>query len=154
TRRFTSPKIPRLRNRRTWKAGASAFPSGRRPRESTCAACSPTSTASTSPGSSGSRRDCASREGERRSSSSWPPEEGLKGNLAGLLIDVPAKGARAAVMSARGGRGARLFNDYRTAEAEYWRKTRIFPIMHVLVLKREVYERDRWIAMNLFQAFS
>jgi len=47
----------------------------------------------------------------------------------------------------------RLFKDYRVAEAEYWKKTRIFPIMHVLALRRDVYERDRWLAMNLFKAF-
>ena len=38
-------------------------------------------------------------------------------------------------------------------ELEYFRKTRIFPIMHVVVLRRDVYERDRWVAMNLLQAF-
>ena len=41
----------------------------------------------------------------------------------------------------------------REPELEYFRKTRIFPIMHVVVLRRDVYERDRWIAMNLLKAF-
>jgi len=45
------------------------------------------------------------------------------------LVDMLAKGDLDAVMSAREVPGARLFKDYRTAEAEYWKKTRIFPIM-------------------------
>ena len=47
----------------------------------------------------------------------------------------------------------RLFADYRPVEVAYARKTGIFPIMHVVALRREVYERDRWLAMNLFKAF-
>jgi 4,5-dihydroxyphthalate decarboxylase len=69
------------------------------------------------------------------------------------LVDMLEKGDLDAVMSAREVPGTRLFKDYRTAEAEYWKKTRIYPIMHVLALRRDVYERNRWIAMNLFQAF-
>jgi 4,5-dihydroxyphthalate decarboxylase len=46
-----------------------------------------------------------------------------------------------------------LFEDYVSVEEPYFRKTRIYPIMHVVVLRREAYERDRWIAMNLFKAF-
>jgi len=69
------------------------------------------------------------------------------------LVDMLAKGDLDAVMSAREVPGVRLFRDYRAAEAEYWKKTRIFPIMHVLALRRDVYERNRWLAMNLFQAF-
>jgi len=69
------------------------------------------------------------------------------------LVDLLQEGELDAVMSAREVPGARLFKDYRAAEAEYWKKTRIFPIMHVLALRRDVYERNRWIAMNLFQAF-
>jgi 4,5-dihydroxyphthalate decarboxylase len=69
------------------------------------------------------------------------------------LVDMLAKGDLDAVMSAREVPGVRLFSDYRAAEAEYWKKTRIFPIMHVLALRRDVYERNRWLAMNLFQAF-
>jgi 4,5-dihydroxyphthalate decarboxylase len=69
------------------------------------------------------------------------------------LLGMLAAGELDAVMSAREIPAPRLFKDYRAAEAEYWKKTRIFPIMHVLVLRRDVYERDRWIAMNLYQAF-
>ena len=69
------------------------------------------------------------------------------------LVGMLAAGELDAVMSARELAAARLFKDYRAVEAEYWKKTRIFPIMHVLVLKRDVYEANRWIAMNLFKAF-
>jgi 4,5-dihydroxyphthalate decarboxylase len=69
------------------------------------------------------------------------------------LVQMLAAGELDAVMSAREIPARRLFSDYRTAEAEYWKKTRIFPIMHVLVIRRDVYERDRWIAMSLYQAF-
>ena len=70
------------------------------------------------------------------------------------LVEMLEKADLDAVISAREVPGARLFKDYRAAEAEYWKKTRIFPIMHVLVLRRDVYERDRWLAMNLFKAFA
>jgi 4,5-dihydroxyphthalate decarboxylase len=69
--------------------------------------------------------------------------------LAGML----ASGELDAVISARDPGGPRLFPDYLPVEFEYYRKTRIFPIMHVVVLRREVYERDRWVAMNLVSAF-
>ena len=69
------------------------------------------------------------------------------------LADMLAKGDLDAVISARDPGGERMFPDYPAAEAAYFRKTRVFPIMHVVVLRRDVYERDRWIAMNLFQAF-
>ncbi len=47
----------------------------------------------------------------------------------------------------------RLFPDFVSVEQKYWRDTGIFPIMHVIGIRREVYEQNRWIAMNLYQAF-
>src|SRR5436853_144649 len=62
------------------------------------------------------------------------------------LLGMLAAGELDAVMSAREILARRLFSDYRAAEAEYWKKTRIFPIMHVLIIRRDIYEQDRWIA--------
>jgi 4,5-dihydroxyphthalate decarboxylase len=54
---------------------------------------------------------------------------------------------------ARGDTGVRrLFDPSGPAEVEYYRRTGIFPIMHVLVLRRDVYERNRWLARSLYDA--
>jgi 4,5-dihydroxyphthalate decarboxylase len=47
----------------------------------------------------------------------------------------------------------RLFPNYRRAEMEYFNKTGLFPIMHVIVIKRSIYEKERWIAQTLYKAF-
>jgi 4,5-dihydroxyphthalate decarboxylase len=52
-----------------------------------------------------------------------------------------------------GGKVRRLFEDYVEIEKAYFRKTRIFPIMHTVVIRRELYEANRWIAMSLYKAF-
>jgi 4,5-dihydroxyphthalate decarboxylase len=51
------------------------------------------------------------------------------------------------------GRARRLFPDFKAREQVYWRQTGIFPIMHVVAIRREVYERDRWVARSLVDAF-
>lgn len=47
----------------------------------------------------------------------------------------------------------RLFPDFVSVEQAYFRRTRIFPIMHVIALRRDVYEADRWLARSLMKAF-
>ena len=47
----------------------------------------------------------------------------------------------------------RIWPDYRPVEEAYYRETRIFPVMHVVVIKSATLDRNPWIAMNLFKAF-
>ena len=48
---------------------------------------------------------------------------------------------------------ARLFPDCREVEEAYFRETGIYPIMHTLAIRGDVYEKHKWIAMNLMLAF-
>jgi 4,5-dihydroxyphthalate decarboxylase len=74
------------------------------------------------------------------------------------LNDMLLAGEIDAVLSARAPRGlgqgiARLIRDYRPAEEDYYRKTQVYPIMHVVVVRSDVLARHPWVAMNLLKAF-
>jgi 4,5-dihydroxyphthalate decarboxylase len=47
----------------------------------------------------------------------------------------------------------RMFEDYMAVETQYYKDTGIFPIMHVIAMKREIAEEYPWVPMNLFKAF-
>jgi 4,5-dihydroxyphthalate decarboxylase len=77
--------------------------------------------------------------------------------LSGMLED----GELDAVISARAPscfeRGApnvgRLFPDYRRAEEDYFRRTRIFPTMHIIGIRKTLAERHPWLPVSVFKAF-
>lgn len=47
-----------------------------------------------------------------------------------------------------------LFEDLEAAEKAYYQDTGLFPIMHTLVIRREMYDRHPWVAVSLFEAFN
>ena len=47
----------------------------------------------------------------------------------------------------------RLFEDYGSVERAYFQRTRVFPIMHTVAIRRDVYERNPWCAQALYKAF-
>jgi 4,5-dihydroxyphthalate decarboxylase len=45
----------------------------------------------------------------------------------------------------------RLFADYREVEREYYERTGFFPIMHMVAVRRDVYEANRWVPVSMLQ---
>jgi 4,5-dihydroxyphthalate decarboxylase len=47
----------------------------------------------------------------------------------------------------------RLFPNYKKDEIAFYQQTKIFPIRHVLVVKREIYEKNPWVGQSLYKLF-
>jgi len=47
----------------------------------------------------------------------------------------------------------RLFPDFPKVEADYYRRTGIYPIMHLVAIKKSIYEKYPFVATSLFNAF-
>jgi 4,5-dihydroxyphthalate decarboxylase len=81
--------------------------------------------------------------------------------LDGLLLDdriqalYTARAPRSFdPVDTRPGQVRRLFPDVRRVEQDYFRDTQVFPIMHTVVIRREVYERNPWVARSLLDALT
>lgn len=78
------------------------------------------------------------------------------------LSRMLADGALQAVISARApscyqagddGPVRRMFPDYRAAEEAYYRKTGLYPIMHVMAMRESLAEDHKWLPASLYKAF-
>jgi 4,5-dihydroxyphthalate decarboxylase len=47
----------------------------------------------------------------------------------------------------------RLFPDFEERELEYFRTTGVWPIMHIIALRRRLLDAHPWVARNLYNAF-
>jgi len=81
-----------------------------------------------------------------------PPGRTLDGMLADGTLDALFSSSVPA--SYDGETVQRLFPDYRAVEEDYYARTGMFPIMHLLVLREEVFEGNEWIASELTRTFT
>ena len=90
-----------------------------------------------------------------------PPGIRLENKSDRTLNEMIESGEIDAMMSPRmptcfvenSARVRRLFSNYKQVEMDYFRKTGLFPIMHVIVIKRSIYEKEPWVAQTLYKAF-
>ncbi len=47
----------------------------------------------------------------------------------------------------------RLFPDFKSVEQDYFRRTGIFPIMHIIAIRRDIHDLHPWVARRLYAAF-
>lgn|ERR1700688_4024649 len=80
-------------------------------------------------------------------------DSSLSAMLLSGEIDAAISARVPAAFNHGGGKIIRLYPDYRGEEMRYYEATGIFPIMHVIVMRRAVFERYPWVAMNMCKAF-
>jgi 4,5-dihydroxyphthalate decarboxylase len=76
-------------------------------------------------------------------------------SLNDLLIagDIDAAFSARPPHGVASGEIVRLFEDPQAAETDWYRRTGVFPIMHVVCMRRDVFDAHPWTAMNLMKAF-
>ena len=71
----------------------------------------------------------------------------LSGELDALMCPHPPKG-----FDEKDSPVVRLIANYRQAEMDYYRRTGMFPILHVIGVRQQVYEKHPWVLTSLFKA--
>jgi len=81
------------------------------------------------------------------------PGKTLSAMLAAGEIDALHTARTPSTFYSRPDAVRRLFPDFVEVEKAYFRRTGLFPIMHVIAIRRDVYEANRWVARSLYKAF-
>ena len=82
-----------------------------------------------------------------------PPNQTLAAMLDSGEVDALYTARMPSTFTRGSGKVRRLFEDYASVEHEYYSRTRIFPIMHTVVIRRAVYQKHPWVAQSLYKAF-
>ena len=82
-----------------------------------------------------------------------PPQKSLDNMLAEGELDAMISPTFPRPFLKGDKRIARLFPNYKEVETEYFRRTGIFPIMHVTVIRQEIIDQHPWVAASLVRAF-
>ena len=82
-----------------------------------------------------------------------PSDKTLSGMLAAGELDALFTARAPSCFVEKAPHIGRLFPDYRNVEKAYYKKTGIFPIMHLIGLRKSLAERHPWLATSLYKAF-
>jgi 4,5-dihydroxyphthalate decarboxylase len=83
-----------------------------------------------------------------------PHDKSVETMLADGELDAVLHSDLIKPFMAKDARVARLFADHKAEEMAYYRRTGIFPIMHVFGIRQPVAEQYPWLAVNLYKAFN
>jgi 4,5-dihydroxyphthalate decarboxylase len=82
-----------------------------------------------------------------------PHDRSVERMLAEGELDAVIHSSIIKPLAAGDPRVGRLFPDFKAEEIAFYKKTGIFPIMHVMGIKQEIVDRHPWVPINVFHAF-
>ncbi len=82
------------------------------------------------------------------------PTETLARMIAESKIDALVTARAPSTFYSQPDEVKRLFPAYVEEEKAYYKRTGIFPIMHTVVIRRDVYQKHRWVAQSLYKALA